>query len=114
MSAACGSGAAITYLAGGSCEQICETITNTLAVVSGILCDGAKPSCAAKIASAVDAAINAHYLAMKHTAFQAGDGIVKADIEKTIAGVGAIAADGMRQTDKVILNIMVDDDYVKV
>ncbi len=114
VSAACGSGAAITYLAGGSCEQICETITNTLAVVSGILCDGAKPSCAAKIASAVDAAINAHYLAMKHTAFRAGEGIVKTDIEKTIAGVGAIAADGMRETDKVILNIMVNDDYVKV
>ena len=109
VSAACGSGAAITYLSGGSYEQICKTITNTLAVVSGIVCDGAKPSCASKIATAVDAAINAHNLAMKDKAFQAGDGIVKDDIEKTIAGVGSIAADGMRETDKVILKIMVED-----
>ena len=109
VSAACGSGAAITYLSGGSYDQICETITNTLAVVSGIVCDGAKPSCAAKIATAVDAAINAHNLAMKRRVFQPGDGIVKDDIEKTIAGIGSIAADGMRETDKVILHIMVDD-----
>ena len=109
VSAACGSGAAITYLSGGSYDQICETITNTLAVVSGIVCDGAKPSCAAKIATAVDAAINAHNLAMKRKVFQPGDGIVKDDIEKTIAGIGSIAADGMRETDKVILHIMVDD-----
>ena len=110
VSAGCGSGAAVTYLSGGSYEQVCETITNTLAVVSGIVCDGAKPSCASKIASSVDAALNAHYLAMQNRVFWPGDGIVKGDIEKTIAGVGAIAADGMRETDKVILRIMVDDD----
>ena len=110
VSAACGSGAAVTYLAGGSYEQVCETITNTLAVVSGIVCDGAKPSCASKIASSVDAALNAHYLAMQNRVFQAGEGIVKGDIEKTIAGVGSVAADGMRETDKVILRIMVEDD----
>ena len=110
VSAGCGSGAAITYLSGGSYEQVCETITNTLAVVSGIVCDGAKPSCASKIASSVDAALNAHYLAMQNRVFEPGEGIVKGDIEKTIAGVGAIAADGMRETDRVILRIMVDDD----
>ena len=110
VSAACGSGAAVTYLAGGSYEQVCETITNTLAVVSGIVCDGAKPSCASKIASSVDAALNAHYLAMQNRVFQAGEGIVKGDIEETIAGVGSVAADGMRETDKVILRIMVEDD----
>jgi UPF0597 protein TDE_2144 len=110
VSAACGSGAAVTYLSGGSYEQVCETITNTLAVVSGIVCDGAKPSCASKIASSVDAALNAHYLAMQNRVFQAGEGIVKGDIEKTIAGVGSVAADGMRETDKVILRIMVEDD----
>lgn len=110
VSAACGSGAAITYLSGGSYEQVCETITNTLAVVSGIVCDGAKPSCASKIASSVDAALNAHYLAMQNRVFEPGEGIVKGDIEKTIAGVGAVAADGMRETDKVILRIMVGDD----
>lgn len=110
VSAGCGSGAAITYLSGGSYEQVCETITNTLAVVSGIVCDGAKPSCASKIATSVDAALNAHYLAMQNRVFEPGEGIVKGDIEKTIAGVGAVAADGMRETDKVILRIMVDDD----
>lgn len=110
VSAGCGSGAAVTYLSGGSYEQVCETITNTLAVVSGIVCDGAKPSCASKIATSVDAALNAHYLAMQNRVFEPGEGIVKGDIEKTIAGVGAVAADGMRETDKVILRIMVDDD----
>ena len=110
VSAGCGSGAAVTYLSGGSYEQVCETITNTLAVVSGIVCDGAKPSCASKIASSVDAALNAHYLAMQNRVFEPGEGIVKGDIEKTIAGVGSVAADGMRETDKVILRIMVDDD----
>lgn len=110
VSAACGSGAAVTYLSGGSYEQVCEAITNTLAVVSGIVCDGAKPSCASKIATSVDAALNAHYLAMQNRVFEPGEGIVKGDIEKTIAGVGAVAADGMRETDKVILRIMVDDD----
>ena len=110
VSAGCGSGAAVTYLSGGSYEQVCETITNTLAVVSGIVCDGAKPSCASKIASSVDAALNAHYLAMQNRVFEPGEGIVKGDIEKTIAGIGVVAADGMRETDKVILRIMVDDD----
>ena len=109
VSAGCGSGAAVTYLSGGSYEQVCATITNTLAVVSGIVCDGAKPSCAAKIAVSVDAAMNAHYLAMQNRVFEAGEGIVKGDIEKTIAGVGSVAADGMRETDKVILKIMVED-----
>mgnify|MGYP000929140958 FL=1 len=109
VSAGCGSGAGITYLSGGSYEQVCATITNTLAVVSGIVCDGAKPSCAAKIAVSVDAAMNAHYLAMRNRVFQPGEGIVKGDIEKTIAGVGSVAADGMRETDKVILKIMVED-----
>ncbi|WP_428769546.1 L-serine ammonia-lyase, iron-sulfur-dependent, subunit alpha [Treponema sp. HNW] len=106
VSAACGSGAGITYLCGGSYEQICKTITNTLANVSGIICDGAKPSCAAKIASAVDAAIMAHCLSFESTSFQTGDGIIKSDIEKTIGCVGKLAADGMVKTDETILDIM--------
>ena len=88
---------------------MCDTITNTLAVISGIICDGAKPSCAAKIAASVDAAINASYLALEGRVFQGGDGIVKQNIEQTIAGVGTMAAKGMRETDKVILNIMLED-----
>ena len=107
VSAACGSGAGITYLYGGTYEQICRTITNTLANVSGIICDGAKPSCAAKIASAVDAAILAHCLSIEKETFHPGDGIVKSDVEKTIGSVGELASDGMRATDATILNIMV-------
>ncbi len=109
VSAACGSGAAITYLHNGTYEQICATITNTLANVSGIICDGAKPSCAAKIASSVDAAILGHYLAMEQEQFNAGDGIVKEDVEQTISSVGILASQGMRETDEVILDIMVEN-----
>lgn len=109
VSAACGAGAAITYLSGGGYERVSHTITNTLANVSGIVCDGAKPSCAAKIASAVDAAVMAHYMAMKDEYFNAGEGIVKDDLEKTIESVGRLGRDGMKQTDVEVLKIMVDD-----
>lgn len=107
VSAACGSGAGISYLCGGAYERICKTITNTLANVSGIICDGAKPSCAAKIASAVDAAILGHCLACEEESFQPGDGIVKGDVEKTIGSVGDLASRGMRGTDATILEIMI-------
>lgn len=108
VSAACGSGAAITWMCGGTFQQIADTITNTLANVSGIVCDGAKGSCAAKIASAVDAAIMAHDLAMSNKAFQAGDGIVKGDVEETIRDVGRLAREGMRETDIEVLRMMID------
>ena len=101
--------AAITYMKGGSYEQICGTIANTLGVVSGILCDGAKQSCAAKIASALDSALFAHELAMDGDFFAGGDGVVKDDIEKTIAGIGVVAAQGMRKTDEVVLQVMLKD-----
>lgn len=108
VSAACSSGAAITYLDGGSLEQICQTIHNTLANVSGIVCDGAKPSCAAKIASSLDASYLGHVLAMKDQSYEAGSGIVKSDVEDTIAAIGQIASQGMRTTDKEILKIMLE------
>ena len=110
VSAACGSGAGITYLYNGTYEQICSTITNTLANVSGMICDGAKPSCAAKIASAVDAAIMAHELAMDNSVFQPGEGIVKDDIEDTIKSVGQIGGNGMRETDQEILKVMLNNN----
>ncbi len=110
VSAACGSGAAITWLCGGDYTQIADTITNTLANVSGIVCDGAKPSCAAKIASSVDAAIMAHDLAMHSRAFTPGEGIVKGDVENTIHSVGRLAREGMRATDEEVLHIMIEDD----
>ena len=107
VSAACGSGAAITYMLGGDYEQVSHTITNTLANVSGIICDGAKPSCAAKIASSVEAAIMAHTLASESLTFKDGDGIVKSNVEATIDGVRHIASKGMRETDITVLNIVI-------
>lgn len=108
VSAACGAGAAITYLHGGDYQMISKTITNTLANVGGIVCDGAKSSCAAKIASAVEAAIMAHFLGGENHCFQPGDGIVKNDVEDTIRNIGYIGKIGMRSTDVTILNLMID------
>lgn len=108
VSAACGAGAAITYLYEGSEEEIGLTITNTIGNVGGIVCDGAKASCAAKIASAVDAAILAQFMARKHHSFQPGEGIVQEDVEGTIKSVGYIGRVGMKITDTEILNIMID------
>lgn len=108
VSAACGAGAAITYLRGGTYEEVGLTIINTIGNVGGIVCDGAKSSCAAKIASAVDAAILAHYMAMKHVSFQPGEGIIQEDLEGTIKSMGYIGRVGMKLTDTEILNIMID------
>lgn len=110
VTAACGSGAAITYLSGGSYDDISHTIVNVLGNVSGMICDGAKPSCAAKIASAVDAAFMGHYLAQSQHFFSAGDGIVKDDLEKTIRAVGDLGHKGMSQTDEEVLQIMLNDE----
>lgn len=106
VSAACGSGAAITYMYGGGIDEISATIVNTLANVGGIVCDGAKASCAAKIASALDAAILAHNMALRCRTFQAGEGFVAGDIETTIANMGYIGREGMKTTDVEILNLM--------
>lgn len=106
--AACGSGAGITYMHGGDYETVGRTITNTLANVSGIVCDGAKGSCAAKIAASVDAAILAHEMSMDGSTFGAGEGLVKEHVEQTIASVGRMASQGMRETDSEILRIMVE------
>lgn len=108
VSAACGSGAAITYLYGGSYEDISRTIVNTIANVGGIVCDGAKPSCAAKIASAVDAAIMAHHLSTDGKVFGSGEGLVKGNVEDTIESVGRMGSKGMKYTDIEILKIMIN------
>lgn len=107
VTAAAGSGAAITYLHKGSKDQIINTITNTLAVMSGMVCDGAKPSCAAKIASSLDAAIFAHELAMNGEKYDGGTGIIGDSIEETIENVTRVAKEGMKQTDIEILNVMI-------
>lgn len=108
VSAACAAGAGITYLSGGGIDHICNTIVNTLANTPGIICDGAKPSCAAKIATSLDASTMAHLLSCQGTSYEAGSGIIKRDIEKTIAMVGSMAANGMGSTDHEILRIMLD------
>ncbi len=106
VSASCASGAAITYLCGGSLLQIKATIDNTLANIPGIICDGAKVSCAAKIASSLDAAMMAHFLAMKGKAYEAYTGIIKEDAGETISCVGYIGKVGMKETDKEIIKMM--------
>jgi len=108
VSAGCGAGAGITYLYGGDYAAIGRTIVNTLANVAGMVCDGAKPSCAAKIASAVEAAILAHHLSRAGHTFHAGEGIVRDDVEETIRSVGYVGRVGMRETDLEILEIMLD------
>lgn len=108
VSAGCASGAAITYLEGGTVEQINKTITNTLANISGIVCDGAKASCAAKIATSVDASMMAHYLAMDNQSYSSNTGILKESIEETIVAVGRLGKEGMRETDNKILDIMLE------
>ena len=109
MCAAAGSGAAITYLQGGTDEQIGNTIINTLANIGGMVCDGAKSSCAAKIASAVEAAILGSEMSLQNKRFQSGDGIVKENAEQTIQSVGRMARVGMKGTDIEILNIMLEN-----
>lgn len=108
VSAATGAGAGIAYLHGADFEVIMETMTNTLANVSGIVCDGAKASCAAKIASSVDAAIMAYYMAANHQGFKNGEGLVKGDAEATIKSFGRMGREGMRSTDVEILKIMLE------
>lgn len=106
VSAAVGAAAGITWLSGGGLVEIESTVVNGVAIASGIVCDGAKASCAAKIATALSSAFLAHELAMKNRAFHPGDGIVKNSVDQTVATVGRLGREGMRETDLVILDIM--------
>lgn len=107
VSAGAGAGAGITYLLGGDFDHICHTIVNALAITSGILCDGAKPSCAAKIASAVDAGILGGEMYRAGKQFYHGEGIVAGSIEETIDCVGQLAREGMKETDEEIIHLMI-------
>ena len=109
VSAGVGAGAGISWLHGGRFAQISHTIVNALAIVSGIICDGAKPSCAGKIASSVEAGILGFYMYQKGQQFYGGDGIVKKGVENTIANIGRLGRDGMRETDKEIIRIMLEE-----
>ncbi len=107
--ASAGVAASLTYLHGGSYEMVCDAITNILGNLSGVICDGAKASCAMKITSGIYSAFDATMLALQRDALKAKDGIVGADIEKTIINVGNLAQAGMKGTDEVILKIMTEE-----
>lgn len=109
VSAANGAASGITWLYGGHFEEIAHTIVNSLATVSGIVCDGAKPSCAGKIAAAVEAGLLGFYLYQNNQQFYGGDGIVSKGVENTINNIGRLGREGMSETDKEIIRIMIGD-----
>jgi len=109
VSAGVGAGAGIAWLHGGRYEEIAHTIVNALATASGIICDGAKPSCAAKIAVSIEAGILGFYMYQKGQQFYGGDGIVTKGVENTITNIGRVGRDGMRETDKEIIRIMLGE-----
>lgn len=106
VSAGVGAGAGIAYLLDGSFRAIAHTIVNAVAILSGTICDGAKPSCAAKIAASVDAGILGYQMYCNDQQFRGGDGIVTKGVDDTIANIGVLAKQGMQETDRVILEIM--------
>ena len=110
VSAGAGAGAGIAYLLGGQYEDITHTIVNALAITSGMICDGAKPSCAAKIASAVDAGIMGCYMYRCGKQFYCGEGIVQKGIKATIESVGELARKGMKETDEEIIELMIKNE----
>ena len=109
VNAATGAAAGICFLAGGSDEEISQTITDVLANVGGMVCDGAKPSCAAKISSALEAAILSLEMTAEGNCFKKGEGLVGGDIEKTIESFGRVGREGMKETDLEILKIMLEE-----
>lgn len=111
VSAGCAAACGISYLEGGTLEEISATLSNSLAISSGIICDGAKPSCAAKIATSISTGLmGLEMYRNEKQQFQSGDGIVGSDIEKTINNVSRLGKDGMRQTDSKIIEIMLEND----
>ena len=112
VSAGCAAGAAIAYLHGGGFREIAHTLVNSVAIVSGMICDGAKASCAAKISAAVDAGILGWNMFRDGQQFRGGDGIITKGVEKTIANIGQLGQIGMRETDRVIVRIMTNQPLV--
>lgn len=108
-SAGCGAGAGIMYLYGGKLNEISHTVVNAIAINSGVVCDGAKASCAAKIASGVESGLLGMQMYMHGKEFYSGDGIVGENVEHTIRNVGQLAHDGMAETDKEIIRIMLEN-----
>jgi L-cysteine desulfidase len=117
LSAYCGvvcagasAGAGIAYLDGGRLDAVAHTLVNALAVVSGIVCDGAKPSCAAKIGTAVEAGIMGYEMYKNGQEFYGGDGIVAHGVENTIRNISRLGKEGMKKTDKEIIEIMLSGE----
>ena len=108
VSAGAGAGAGIAYLDGGDLTVLAHTLVNALAITSGIVCDGAKASCAAKIAAAVDAGVLGYKMYKTGRQFYGGDGLVAKGVENTIRNIGRLGKDGMRETDKEIIRIMTE------
>ena len=106
VSAGCASAAAIAHLCGGDLKDVAHTLVNSLAIVSGMICDGAKASCAAKIAAAVDAGLLGWCMYQNGQQFYGGDGVVTKGVEATIVNIGRLGRVGMRETDKEIIRIM--------
>ena len=106
VSAGAAAGAGIAYLCGGGYEEVIHTVVNALAIVSGMVCDGAKASCAAKIASSVDAGILGYNMYLRGQQFYAGDGIVTKGVEATIQNIGRLGKDGMKETNEEILRLL--------
>lgn len=109
VSAGAGAGAGIAYLSGGGYEEVIHTVVNALAIVSGIVCDGAKASCAAKIASAVEAGIFGYQMYVHGQEFVGGDGIVTNGVEATLQNVGRLGKQGMKETNEEIIRIMIGE-----
>ena len=109
ISAGCGAGAGIAFLQGGRLDAVAHTVVNAVAILSGTICDGAKPSCAAKIAAAVDAGILGCDMYQENQQFYGGDGIVTKGADNTVVNIGKLAREGMRETDRTILEIMLSD-----
>ena len=110
VSAACGAACGICYLLDYPHSVLCGTITNTIATVGGMVCDGAKSSCAAKISTALQTALLGMKMSVRNRAFQPGEGLVKGDVEQTISSFGRMGRDGMKATDNEILNIMLGNE----
>ena len=110
ISAGCGAGAGIAYLQGYGADAVAHILVNAIAILSGTICDGAKASCAAKIAAAVDAGILGFHMYLEDQQFYGGDGIVTKGVDKTVRNVGILAREGMKETDKTILEIMLRED----
>ena len=109
VSAGAAAGAGIAYLCGGGYEEVIHTVVNALAIVSGMVCDGAKASCAAKIAASVDAGILGYNMFLQGQQFYAGDGIVTKGVEATIHNIGRLGKDGMRETNEEIIKMMIGE-----